>query len=618
MRILDFNDFAALYEAEEFQGQTESTLKRIVNSFFMCYGSMSALTSGYTKILSDLDSIKAAAPADKLAKMKEVAKSVSDAVTQEFKAANVNTEWQKAADKFTDALEALVKQYEGNEEVIGEINDKVNSMIEEYQEELKQAKQESDKAQTKAGDPELLKKAKDLANQIKGESESFDSESEQIFEKWFQGKKGNIRNLNSQAVALKAQLEGQKDSEGLGALVTKLVDEVSKIILKLSELSTQKRKDIEETELQEIGNRLNEIPLEITKKEEQLAKANTANKEASAIYLKGLDIAENAFRMESAVKEEVAKKAEAEAKAKEEKERAEKKIELSRDLDPERISGRRRNSEVAKFQEAVIEKFKDYEPFENFALFQKFLKYEADGKFGNTTKAIVKALKAGFGMDDSSDVITQELMDKIVFEPLDESVSTYKFLRGFSSFDLNEAFDPDKAKSVAPSAPSAPSAPKKEDKKGDEEAAEEKPAIDPEKITEEIQDLLSKANNRIVDLYDDTDYWKEFKGNFNDDEDEAVDDVFGSKYDSKGTWWYKKIMRPYVTKAADLLNGEYKDLETEDPDVWDHLWDEIKEFKETYKQLRKKTLGSTSNDSYKWSLKFYDGSKESYEVDTDF
>jgi len=618
MRILDFNNFAALYEAEEFQGQTESTLKRIVNSFFMCYGSMSALTSGYTKILSDLDSIKAAAPADKLAKMKEVAKSVSDAVTQEFKAANVNTEWQKAADKFTDALEALVKQYEGNEEVTGEINDKVNSMIEEYQEDLKQAKQESDKAQSKAGDPELLKKAKDLANQLKGESESFDSESEQIFEKWFQGKKGNIRNLNSQAVALKAQLEGQKDSEGLGALVTKLVDEVSKIILKLSELSTQKRKDIEETELQEIGNRLNEIPLEITKKEEQLAKANTANKEASAIYLKGLDIAENAFRMESAVKEEVAKKAEAEAKAKEEKERAEKKIELSRDLDPERISGRRRNSEVAKFQEAVIEKFKDYEPFENFALFQKFLKYEADGKFGNTTKAIVKALKAGFGMDDSSDVITQELMDKIVFEPLDESVSTYKFLRGFSSFDLNEAFDPDKAKSVAPSAPSAPSAPKKEDKKGDEEAAEEKPAIDPEKITEEIQDLLSKANNRIVDLYDDTDYWKEFKGNFNDDEDEAVDDVFGSKYDSKGTWWYKKIMRPYVTKAADLLNGEYKDLETEDPDVWDHLWDEIKEFKETYKQLRKKTLGSTSNDSYKWSLKFYDGSKESYEVDTDF
>jgi len=234
MRILDFNNFAALYESEEFQGQTESTLKRIVNSFFMCYGSMSALTSGYTKILSDLDSIKAAAPADKLAKMKEVAKSVSDAVTQEFKAANVNTEWQKAADKFTDALEALVKQYEGNEEVIGEINDKVNSMIEEYQGDLKQAKQESDKAQSKAGDPELIKKAKDLANQLKGESESFDSESEQIFEKWFQGKKGNIRNLNSQAVALKAQLEGQKDSEGLGALVTKLVDEVSKIILKPS------------------------------------------------------------------------------------------------------------------------------------------------------------------------------------------------------------------------------------------------------------------------------------------------------------------------------------------------------------------------------------------------
>ena len=625
MRILDFNNFSAIYEAEEFQGQTESTLRRIVNSFFMCYGSMSALTDGYSKMIADLDSIKNAKPAEKLAKMRDVAFSPSEEVTKEFKDANVNTEWKKAADKFVDALSALVKQYEGNEEVITAMDDKVKSMIEEYQDDLKKAKQESDRAQGKAtassgdGDKGL---AQAVADKLTGESEISAEDADPIFEGWFQGKKGNIKNLNSQAVALKAQLEGQKDSEGLQTLAGKLIDEVSKIILKLSELSTLKRKDIEETELQEIGNRLNEIPLEITKKEEQLAKSNTANKEASAIYLKGLDIAENAFKMEAAVKDELAKKAEEEAKAKEEeakakeeKERAEKKIELSRDLDPEKISGRRRNSEVAKFQEAVIEKFKDYEPFEDFALFQKFVKYGADGMFGNTTKAIVKALKAGFDMDDSSDVITQELMDKIVFEPLDESVSSYKFLRGFSSFDLNEAFDPKKAKSVAPSAPSAP---KKEDKKEDEEAAEEKPAIDPEKITEEIQDLLSKANNAIVDLYDDPSYWKEYKGTFNDDEDAAVADVFGKDYLSKGTWWYKKIRVPYVKKAADLLNGEYKDLKTEDSDVWDHLWDEIEEFGETYKQIRQKTVGSSYNDSYRWSLKLYDGSKENFEVDCDF
>ncbi len=600
MRIFDFNKFSALYEAEELQGQTEATLRRIVNSFFMCYGSLSALTDGYSKILADLDSIKNAEPAEKLEKMKEVAGSVAEEVTKEFKDANVNTEWKKAADKFVDALSALVKQYEGNEEVITAMDDKVKSMIEEYQEDLKKAKQESDRALDKA------EKA--------SESKLPPAGDDQIFEGWFTGKKGNIKNLNSQAVALKAQLESQKDSEGLQTLVTRLIGEVSEIILKLSELSTLRRKDIEETQLQEIGNRLNEIPLEITKKEEQLAKSNTANREASAIYIQGLDIAENAFKMESTVKEELAKKAEEEAKAKEEekkakeeKERAERRIELSGDLDPERISGRRRNAEVAKFQEAVTDKFKDYEPFEDFELFQKFVGFGADGMFGKTTKAIVKALKAGFGLDDTSDVITQELMDKIVFEPLNESISTYKYLRGFGSFDLNEAFDPEKAKSSA-STGSSSSAPK-EGKKEE---------IDTDKIVEEIEKLLEDANDKIVDLYDKDSFWKEYKGTFNDDEDKAVEEVFGEKYMSTGTWWYNQIRKPFLKKAADLLNGEYQGLKEEDSDAWDHLWDEIREFGETYKQLRKKTLGDQINDTYKWALKKFDGTKENYKVDTDF
>lgn len=600
MRIFDFNKFSALYEAEELQGQTEATLRRIVNSFFMCYGSLSALTDGYSKILADLDSIKNAEPAEKLEKMKEAAGSVAEEVTKEFKDANVNTEWKKAADKFVDALSALVKQYEGNEEVITAMDDKVKSMIEEYQEDLKKAKQESDRA---------LDTAEEAS-----ESKLPPAGEDQIFEGWFTGKKGNIKNLNSQAVALKAQLESQKDSEGLQTLATRLIGEVSEIILKLSELSTLRRRDIEETQLQEIGNRLNEIPLEITRKEEQLAKANTANREASSIYIQGLDIAENAFKMESTVKEELAEKAEEEAKAKEEEERAreeeeraERRIELSGDLDPERISGRRRNAEVAKFQEAVTDKFKDYEPFEDFELFQKFVGFGADGMFGKTTKAIVKALKAGFGLDDTSDVITQELMDKIVFEPLNESISTYKYLKGFGSFDLNEAFDPEAAKSTS-STGSSSSAPRDENKE----------EIDTDEIVEKIEKLLEDANDKIVDLYDNDSFWEEYKGTLNDDEDKAVDDVFGEKYKSTGTWWYNQIRKPFLIKAADLLNGEYQALREEDPDTWDHLWDEIREFGETYKQLRKKTLGSQTNDTYKWTLKKFDGTKENYKVDTDF
>lgn len=603
MRILDFNKFSALFEAEELQGQTASTLRRIVYSFLGTYGSMSALTDGYDKIFSDLDAIKKAEVSAKLEKMKDASKEVSAKVTQDFKSKGVEAEYKKAADKFTEALAALIAQYSDDEEMVTAIGEKIDSMIEEHKEDLMKAKREAEAAKQKAE-----------AN----ESEII--EGEKLFEGWFTGKKGNIRNLTSQAVALKAQLEGQKDSEGLQNIVGELLKEVNSIILELSELSTFKRKDIGETKLQEIGNRLNEIPLAVTKKEEQLAKSNTANKEASAIYIQGLDIAENAYKLEFEVKDELAKKAEEESTKKAEEEKAAKKIELSGDLDPEKISGRRKNSEVAKFQEAVAEKFKDYKPFEDFDLFQKFLKYGADGMFGNTTKGIVKALKAGFGMDDTSDVITQELMDKIVYEPLNENNSNLKFLNGFDSFNesnILEAFDPEKAKGIAPK----PSAPKAEDSKmlkKAEDSKEEDSKEDADAIVKEIEDLLIKANEAIVDLYDDTSYWKEYKGTFNDDEDEAVKDVFGQEYESKTSWWYKKVRRPYVKKAEDLLNYSYKELEDSDSDAWDHLWDEIEEFKTTYKKLKEKTLGNTSNDTYKWSLKMYDGGKETYQVDTDF
>ena len=598
MRIFDFNKFSALFEAEELQDQTEATLRRIMNSFLTSYGSLSALTDGYTKIMTDLDSMQKAEGTEKLEQMRKATESVSGEVMDPFKEKKVNVEWKKASDKYTEALAALINQYSGEEDILNAINDIVNSMFNEYKDLLQKTKKESDQA---------VKAAKAAVK------ESLEFNGEPIFEAWT--KKGNIRSLNSQAVALKAQLEGQKDSQGMRTLVGNLIKEVSDIIMELAELGAAKRKDINNTRLQEIGNRMNEIPVEVAKQEEKMAKSNTANKEASAIYIQGLDFAENALRLEQEVREELTKQAEEAAAKKEEEEKAAKKIELSGDLDPDKISGRRKNAEVAKFQKEVIDKFKDYEPFDDFELFQKFIKYGDDGMFGNTTKAIVKALKAGFEMDDTSDVITQELMDKIVYEPLNES--EFKFLRGFNSFDvINEGFDPDKAKGTAP----APRAPKPQDpeEEPEEEAAEETPSIDVDKVVEEIQDLLSKANNRIVDLYDDTDYWKEYKGTFNDDEDEAVDDVFGRRYDSKGTWWYRRIRVPFVKKAANLLNDEYKNLKLSDRDAWEHLWDEIKEFGETYKQLRKKTVGSSYFDSYKWSLKLYNGNKESYEVDCDF
>ena len=98
------------------------------------------------------------------------------------------------------------------------------------------------------------------------------NESEQIFEGWFEGKKANIKNLIAQATTLKANLESQKDSKGLTSVVPALIQEVNEIIVKLSGLSIKKRSEIEETELAEIGNRLNQIPIEVIKQEEEDSK----------------------------------------------------------------------------------------------------------------------------------------------------------------------------------------------------------------------------------------------------------------------------------------------------------------------------------------------------------
>lgn len=616
MRILDFQKFSKIYEAEDAtQAQAESTLRRIINSFFMSFGSLSAITSEYDDMLVDLETIKRAKGEDKLQAMRDAAASAVEKVIADFKEKGVDKEWEKAANKFTDAAKALFDQYAGETEVLNSMLSKIDAMIEEYKQDLIASKKSAEQA---------LKTAQ-------SKNESLVLESEEIFEGWFTGKKGNIKNLTSQAVALKASLEGQKETKGLESLISGLIKEVSDIIVKLSTLSTQKRQDIQETELAEIGNRLNAIPIEIVKQEEKFAKQDTANKEASSLYLQGLDIAENAYNMEMEVKDVLAKKAEDEAA----KKREESRIKISGDIDPAKVSVRAVNSDVKKFQEAVIKKFSDYKPFEDFETFTRFKRFGADGKFGNTTKQMVVALKGGFEMEDKSDVITQELMDKVVLEPLTESIQKFSFLKSFNSFDsLIEGFDPAKAKdsvkTVEPvTTKDTPSKKSDKDKAGEDviknaeitndwglDKKGEDGKIDPKKAIAEIENTLIKANEKIASIYKNESFWEEYKGSMNDDEDSAVKDVFGNEYKDKNSWWYKAIRKPYIIPALQKLKSS--GLEKSDSDAYEHLMDEIKYFGTIYSTLKKKTFGGTSNDSWRWSMRRYDGSKQSFSVDTDF
>jgi len=104
------------------------------------------------------------------------------------------------------------------------------------------------------------------------------------------------------------------------------------------------------------------------------------------------------------------------------------------------------DNNVANFQNLVIDKFGNFDGFKNDPTFQKFVSFKGDGKFGQTTEKIVKALKAGFKMTDSSSDITQELVDKInSFDGKIQESRTFSF----DMFNkVSEQFDMKAARSI--------------------------------------------------------------------------------------------------------------------------------------------------------------------------
>jgi len=474
MRILDFSKFSKIYEAEETGVMPEqglAMLRRLATLYFTCYGSLASLTKGYDGIIKDLTGLISAPQDKKVEKLKSIAEAIGAQVRDEFKKEGVDKAWIAAADKTADGFSALIDQYKDDKEVMDEIASSLNKMVTSYIENLKRTKNEAD-------------------SKI---SESLDYSGEFLFEGWFTTKKGNIKNLMSQAVATKATLKTASEDPGLKTLALKLIAEVDGLINRLGELSTLKRSDVKEEELQKIAAKLNEVPLTMNTETEKLSKSNTANKEAALIYLEANDLAEVAIEKEIAVKEKLAKEAEdklsQENKAKEEAS----KLKINRDIDPLKIKTTEKNPDVEKFQKLVIEKFKDYAPVADTDLFKKFLSFGADGKFGGTTKGIVSALKAGFGLSDTGLEITQELVDEIYkFDPKNPEAKNESKIANFDSFSAIYEFDTNKFTEVSKGA--SPVKPKNDGK-----AVDVQNPVKPDSPTQSTQDQIADEVKKALD-----------------------------------------------------------------------------------------------------------------------
>jgi hypothetical protein len=95
------------------------------------------------------------------------------------------------------------------------------------------------------------------------------------------------------------------------------------------------------------------------------------------------------------------------------------------------------NPEVKKFQELVVDKFGKIKAITSLP---QYTKMGTDGKFGPNTRDIVKILKRGFGLPDSSGDITKELVDEIQIQADTIKESDNSRIFKFSDFvNISEA-----------------------------------------------------------------------------------------------------------------------------------------------------------------------------------
>ena len=423
-RIHNFSSFSNLYEAEEVAEKPYLTLlKQILSYINTSYMSQLKLTEDPydAKIIGDLDSVAGAPGPDSYKKILANVKSAVDASDPAAKAAG--EAWSTAGEKFISALEKMLEKLKDNKESLDAANKSIADFIATQKQNLQKASQDND-----------LKKDVE-AGEKKNEGLSYGDLNENIFT----GKKGMIKNIAKEVTVVSSILRDMAAIPGMEAEAKKYQDEVTKISADMGGLLDKKNSEINKDDLKKAADRLAEIPTLLAKKSEEIAKEDTANKEAAAIFVDALKSLEAAKTADQAYVEK------SEAAAKEEKawnDSAKSTIGFKGTVKMENTKGKK-NTVVAGFQKQVIDKFKSI--LKDSDVFKKFSegKFAGDGYFGPNTAKVVQGIKAGFGMKDTSSDITDEFLDKVYSYAADQKQNesqSFGRIQTFSSFEsLNEA-----------------------------------------------------------------------------------------------------------------------------------------------------------------------------------
>jgi len=509
-RILNFNTFAKLYEAEGdtpaqstatastaqgkddpagLDGEAKDLLNMIIYLVSSCYGNLLSLVPekpGYPDTIKDFTSVISANPDQKDETIKKILSNVANAIDVKFKEANLNKMWTEAGDLGADAYAALVDQFKDDKEKADAAASILNKAITGFIEQLK-----SSKAEYKGAN----------------ESEEYDYYDEFLDEgigskivSFFTGKKGDVNNLIKQGIVVDSLLKQEAKNEKLKPEVAKLQTELDSMMAKLAKLSKSRsqRKETDDSELDKMSERMGQMPFELNKKKEEIAKASKSYSEAASLFTKGQIKAAKAQGETTKLREkfkEEAKEAKEEKDAKGDKEDGGKSdgesvpIKLEGTITYNKANSGKVNDVVASVQQLMYDKFKDDKKVAETALFKKFASYfkdgKPDGKFGPSTAGLIRALRAGFELDQNSN-ISQKFIDELTSHKIVNESYAAKYLAPF----MLEDFDYEAFKSASGSSSSSPG--RVSNPKASSSGASSEPTSDRRKLEQRIVDEMER------------------------------------------------------------------------------------------------------------------------------
>lgn len=488
-KIYDFSSFSKIYEADEKKEKPyESLLKQILSYLNTCYMSQLKLTAEPydSKIMGDLDTVAKTPDVDSYKKILDNVKGAVDTESLEAKAAS--EAWNDSGAKLLASLGKLIEK-------LPDAKDGINKTISDFMNLQKQNLSSASKEN----------KLKAQESEKKNESYSFNFD--EINEGILSTKKGLFNKLSKEVTVNLALLKNSSSVPGMDDEVKKQQAKIDGII---SKISGKDIKDIEKKDLEGYLGELSTIPTEIAKKSEELAKEDTANKEAAALFIDAIKSIESAAEKDKLFSEKI--KAEEET-GKNLRKSTKDAIGFKKTIKKDEIKGK--NKTISNIQKEIIKTFKSV--IKDSEIFRKFSegKYAGDGFFGDNTAKVIIGLKKGFGLEDNSSDITEELMDKILsYGGPGKTNESFAYIGRSLSFNSFEMILEKKIKFDVEAFKKSTGESKKEDRKSPPPISEVKDKLD--KMVEETYGKHKEAIDYVMskDLEPTEAGKKNFKGIF--------------------------------------------------------------------------------------------------------